>query len=102
MTTDDKQLVLAIQLEEYRAWSYAALVAELERTRRERDCLAHLEETFADGAEYQMEFNIFWDDKPGGDVRVCGDLNMMPHIPPYTSDVTDSFIMRCDGSFVGE
>ena len=54
---------------------------------------------FDDGTEYQMEFNVFWVDKRGGNVRVCGDITaaqqrpLFGFIPVYTSDATDSFII---------
>lgn len=106
MDTDDKRLVLAQRLAEFRTWSYEALVAKIEDG-LVHDCLAHFEETFFDGTGYQMEFNVFWDGEDGGDVRVFGDLNADPHLPipgtgVYLSQVTDSFIMRSDGRFVGE
>ena len=108
MDTDDKHLLLAEHLAEFRAWSYDALAAEIDRTRKEHDCLYHTEGVFDDGTEWQMEFNVFWDDKRGGDVRVCGDISTEPQrrllriLPIYLPDVTDSFIMAPDGSFVGE
>lgn len=108
MDVDDKRLLLAEHLDEFRRWSYESLVAEIDRTRHEHDCLRHTEGVFTDATQYQMEFNAFWDDKRGGDVRVCADLTAAPQrpmlgfLPIFMSDVTDSFIMRGDGSFVGE
>lgn len=108
MDTDDKQLLLAEHLDEFRRWSYESLVVEIERTRIEHACLRHTEGVFGDGTEYQMEFNVFWDDKHGGDVRVCGDLTTAPQrpmlglLPVFTPDIVDAFIMRPDGTFVGE
>lgn len=108
MEIDDKQFVLASQLDEFRRWPYEALAAEIARTRAGHDCLAFIEGVFADGTAYQMEFNVFWDDKPGGDLRVCADLTTEPRkpwldfLPVSTPDITDSFIMRSNGSFVDE
>ena len=107
MDINDKRLLLAEHLDEFRKWTYETLAAEIERTENENDCLRHTEGTFVDGTEYQIEFNVFWDDRRGGDVRVCADLTTEPQcptlgfLPIYTPDVTDSFIMRRDGSFVG-
>jgi hypothetical protein len=106
MKLDEKRKALALRLAEFRSRSYQALVAEI-NDRSPHDCLAHFEETFPDGTGYQMEFNVFWDDEEGGNVRVLGDLNADPHLPipgtmVYLSQVTDSFIMAPDGSFVGE
>lgn len=108
MDTEEKQFLLAQYLDEFRKWKYEALVAEIDRTQNEHDCLRHIEGVCADGTEYQMEFNVFWDGKRGGDVRVCGDISTAPQnpvlgfVPAYTSDATDSFIMAPDGRFVGE
>ena len=108
MDADDKRHLLAKYLAQFRRWTYRALVAEIGRTRRNHDCLHHIEGTFEDGTKYQIEFNVFWDDKHNGDVRVMGDITTEPQrpllgfLPVYTSDATDSFIMARDGSFVDE
>ena len=108
MNSDDKRTVLAEHLAEFRDWSYESLAAEIDRTRKAHDCLRHTEGVFDDGTEYQLEFNVCWDDKRGGDVRVFGDISTEPQrrllwiLPIYLSDFTDSFIMAPDGSFVGE
>lgn len=92
-------------LEEVRAWGYAQLAERVERDHGAHDCLEHVEGIAPDGTVYQMEFNVFWDDKRYRDVRVCGDLSAEPQRPllgfisVYTSDVTDSFIMSPDGRF---
>ena len=108
METDAKRLVLAKHLEEIRSWTYESLATEIDRTRREHDCLKSGQGVFADGKEYHIELNVFWDDQIGGDVRVCGDLATIPQrpllgfLPVFIPDVTDSFIMRRDGTFVDE
>ncbi|QDV61102.1 hypothetical protein [Crateriforma conspicua] len=108
MDADDKRKVLADRLAEFRDWSYDTLAAEIDRTRKAHDCLHHTEGVFGDGTEYQLEFNVFWDDKRGGDIRVCGDISTEPQrrlfriLPIHLPDATDSFIMAPDGSFVGE
>ena len=108
MTKDEMQSILANHLARFRTWSYERLAEHVERDRRDHDCLDHCEGTAPDGTTYQMEFNAFWDDKPHGDIRVCGDLSADPQkrrlrfLPVYTPDVTDSFIMSPDGRFVGE
>ena len=108
MNTDEKRFLLAKHLEAFRLWTYESLSAEIDRTRHEHDCLQHLQGVHSDGTEYQLEFNVVWDDRKDGDLRVCGDLATIPQqpllgfIPVYSPDVTDSFIMRRDGTFVGE
>jgi hypothetical protein len=53
-----------------------------------------------DGNEYQLEAEVFWDGKQGGDLRVmvAGDDGGWRAFKP----LADSFIMASDGSFVGE
>jgi len=85
--------VLAVQLGRYRRRSYAALralIGEIE---------AYEIET-PDGLAYQIEIQVFWDDKPGGDIRVGGavdDGGWRAYAP-----LTDDFIISPDGSFVDE
>lgn len=108
MSKDEKTAMLAEHLAKFRKWPYAQLAEAVDRTRQERDCLEYVELTAPDGTRVSMEFNVFWDDKAGGDVRIAGDLAanglkpLLGFIPIFTPDVTDSFIMRPDGSFVGE
>lgn len=52
------------------------------------------------GALYQVEVQVFWDDAPGGIVRVQGSVDDggWRAFAPWTDD----FLVRSDGSFVGE
>ena len=108
MTKEQMSEVLSVHLARIRSWSYFSLAERVESDRRNHDCLEHVEGVSSDGTPYQMEFNAFWDDKPHGDIRVCGDLSAEPQrrllgfFPIYMPHVTDSFIMSPDGSFVGE
>jgi hypothetical protein len=54
----------------------------------------------ADGKKYQLEAEVFWDGKKGGDIRVIvmGADGGWRAFKPLTSD----FVMAPDGSFVGE
>jgi hypothetical protein len=52
------------------------------------------------GAEYQLEVQVFWDQKTGGNVRVIGSIDdggLRAFFP-----LTNSFITAPDGTFVGE
>ena len=52
------------------------------------------------GAQYQVEVQVFWDDKLQRNIRVIGGIDdggWRAFLP-----LTDSFIMSPDGSFVGE
>jgi hypothetical protein len=53
------------------------------------------------GDEYQVEIFAFWDDKPGGEIRVCfaiDDGHVVSARCPYCEDL----IISPDGEFVGE
>ena len=102
MSKDEMRAILSERLSKYRLWSYAQLAE------REGDSLEHVDGIASDGTAYFMELEVFWDDKPGGNIRVIGNLSAEPQkpllgfLPIYLSDVSDSFIMSPDGRFVGE
>jgi hypothetical protein len=53
-----------------------------------------------DGKQYQLEAQVFWESKKGGDLRVmvaADDKGWRAFQP-----LTNGFIMAPDGSFVGE
>jgi hypothetical protein len=108
MTKDEINEMLGARLASYLTWAYAALAERVLSDNRKGDCLDHFEGVGSDGTEYQFEFNAFWDDKPHGDIRVCGSLSAEPQkrllgfLPIHTPDLTDSFIMSPDGSFLDE
>jgi hypothetical protein len=108
MNKDEMHEILAMHLATFRSWTYASLAERVEIDNCNGDCLEHIEGIGSDATEYQLEFNAFWDDKPHGDIRVCGSLSAEPQrrllgfLPIYTPDLTDSFIMSPDGSFVDE
>jgi hypothetical protein len=55
-----------------------------------------------------MEFDVLWDDKARGDIRLCGSFWAYPRkrllglLPIYVPDVNDDFIMSPDGRFIDE
>jgi len=59
MDTDEKRLLLAKSLEEFRSWTYESLAKEIDRTRREHECLQYRQGVFADGTEYKLGFMCF-------------------------------------------
>jgi hypothetical protein len=108
MTQDELRNILSEHLAKFRERSYARLAERVERDQATGGYLEHLEAVAPDGTEYQMAFLAAWDGKRHGDVRVLGDLSVIPQmrllgfLPVYLTDVTDSFIMSPDGRFVGE
>jgi hypothetical protein len=108
MTKTEMSEILANHLAKYHQWSYEQLAEKiptgswLEPT----DCLEHIEGTSEDGTEYQIEFNVMWNDKPNEELRVDGSLYTEPQkpllgiIPLYSPEVTDCLIMSKDGRFL--
>jgi len=54
----------------------------------------------ASGSRYQYEIQVFWDGKPGGELRVIGAID--DGGARAFSPLTDDFIMATDGDIVGE
>jgi hypothetical protein len=71
---------------------YARLVEKIGKTEH-KEFVAH------DGNRYQIETEVLWDSKRGGDilVMVCADGGGVSAFLP----VSDSFVMTPDGSLIG-
>ena len=85
--------ILAEQLERYRSMSYSRLLGLMGDPQ-------NLEVPGASGTQYGMEFEVFWDNEPKKDLRVIGSIDDGGW--SSLSPISDSFIMREDGTFVGE
>ena len=70
MDKSEAQKILGEQLARFSHRSYSELVPLVESGHVE-----HLEIHGASGAKYQVEVQFFWDDKPGGVVRVFGSID---------------------------
>jgi len=79
---------------QYRPKSYAEWVACIGQ-----DALA-LEVKDADGREYQVEIEAFWDGSPGGSVRVLFSIDDGGW--SAFSPVCDSFLIVADGTSTGK
>jgi hypothetical protein len=69
-------------------------------TRRLSAPAVHVERVGASGTKYQIQIECFWDNRPGGNIRVMGsidDRGWRAFIP-----VARDFIKAPDGWFVGE
>jgi hypothetical protein len=94
----DKALALAIlgkELAAFREKSYSELVSMIDREPNQSE-----ERSAPSGALYYVEMQVFWDDKPGGDVRVMGSIDdggLRAFVP-----LSVSFVMGPSGVFVGE
>lgn len=108
MSKDEMREILTEQLNRFRTWTYAQLAERVEQDRRDKECLEHIEGIAADGTAYQIEFQAFWDDRPGGAIRVHGSFSAEPQkpflgfLPLYSSDVDESFLLDPAAHFLGE
>src|SRR5262245_7346151 len=104
MDVAEKHRILAEQMVKFRAWSYEQLAARIGTTPH----LDIVEGTASDGTPYFMDFDVFWDDRPNGNVRVMGNFwgqqgrKLLGFLPIFRPDLSDDFIMRPDGGFVGD
>ena len=95
MNNSEARQVLLEHLACYRTKSYAELLALL--TAKQVDTL---EVRGPSGTDYQLEFEFFWDAKPGGDIRVWGTIDdgrWRAFCP-----LVESFILSPQEAFVGE
>jgi len=94
MNNEEALQVIEEELAIFRAESYDYLVQRI--SAGSLDC----ERSAASGAKYQVQVQFFWDDRPGGNIRVMGsidDVGWREFLP-----LSRSFIKSADGSFVGE
>lgn len=93
MNHEEATSVLARVMQVYRKKKYSDLVRFLDQT-------THLEMDGPSGAKYQLEIQVVWDHEPNTDLRVIGSVDdgSWRALAP----VSDSFILRPDGTFVGE
>jgi hypothetical protein len=108
MNKQEAKAILAQQVARLRQQSYSQLRRYLSKERLRLGPFSFgggentevVEVAGKSGAEYQIEIEAVWDDKPDGNLRVIvgiddGGLRAF-------SPLTESFIIAPDGSFVGE
>jgi hypothetical protein len=94
MNKEEAKEILKIELEKFREKSYQELKNDLGKP------ITYGIKT-PNGVEYQVEIEIFWDDKPDNNLRVMGaidDGGFLSSIHP----ISDSFIISPSGNFIGE
>ena len=93
MDKDEAGEILARTLSDLRTRSYDDLRSMMETVRTETV-------ESPSGAVYQIEIQVFWDDKPEQDLRVMGSIDDggLSALRP----LSDDFIIAPDGSLVGE
>lgn len=85
--------VLSEEMERYRKRSYEELKTLIGK-------VDAYETKAVSGTAYQLEIQVFWDGKPGGDLRVIGSIDdggWRAFVP-----LTDDFILTPQGEFIGE
>jgi len=53
-----------------------------------------------DGAHYQIEIEVFWDNRRGGDIRVLGSVN--DGHSHAAAPVTEDFVITPSGTFLAK
>jgi len=94
MDSIEARAILAAELARYRAKSYV----ELQRLLGNIDVL---EVRGGSGTVYQIEIEVVWDGRPFRDLLVMGGIDD-GSLRAAFGPLIDSFIVRPDGSFVGE
>ena len=93
MNNEEARSLLVRELETYRGKTCADLLPLLDETE-------HVEINGPSGVTYQVDIYAVWDGKPNGDLRIFGaidDSGWRAFVP-----LTDCFILRPNGTFVGE
>ncbi len=93
MEKEEARTILQDRIGRYRRLSYDELKARIGDVETE-------EVTAPSGRWYQLESQVFWDDQPGGDVRVIVSIHdggLRAFVP-----LTEDFIQAPTGRFVPE
>jgi hypothetical protein len=94
MDKEEARSVLREHLRTHRARSYADLTANIGNA----GCV---EVTGPSGLKYQIEVDVLWDHKPGGNIGVMAGIDDGT-FRAALSPLIDSFIKAPDGTFVDE
>ena len=94
MNKSEAAAVLKHHIGQYRGKSYEKLITLVGNVQ-----VHEVEGIF--GASYTLEFDVVWDDKSKGDIRVIGAIDDGT-LRNAISPLSDDFILTPDGRFVGE
>jgi hypothetical protein len=89
----EARAILHTHLDEWRRRTYAELANDVGQLRQ-------FEAVGRSGAQYQVNVEIRWDDKPNGAIRVLVDIDDGGWRAVFP--LSDDFIVGPDGRFVGE
>jgi hypothetical protein len=93
MNNEEAITLLEQELARFRDEPYADLVNRM-------SVGSHFDRAGPSGTNYQVEIEVFWEDRPGGNILVMGSIDdggWRAFVP-----LNRSFIKAPDGSFVGE
>jgi hypothetical protein len=93
MDNHEAKILLQKTLEQFRQYSFKELQASIGN-------IFTFQVDGGSGVQYQIEVEAFWDGKPGQDIMVVGAIDDGGW--RAFSPLSDSFIIRPDGTFVGE
>lgn len=91
MNKDEAKAILSNQLKSFTTRSYSELAAFIDKP-------VNVEIAGPSGTKYGIEINVFFDSKPGGDLRVIGSIDdggWRAFVP-----LSDALIMKPDGDLV--
>jgi len=91
MDTAEAKAILANELSDFTARSYNKLVASIAHT-EVKNLVGQ------SGANYQVEFDVFWDSKPDGNLRIMASIDDGGW--RAFKPLSDSRIMRPDGTLL--
>lgn len=93
MDKHEAGVILDAHLESIRSLPYSDLILLIEKNASQNSVLIG-----PSGTKYYVEVQAFWDDRPGGNVRILGSIDDggIRAFAPLTRD----FIKCSDGSFV--
>jgi hypothetical protein len=93
MDNIEAKKVLAEEMARYRAMPYAELILLLDQNK-------HIDTVSSSGTNFQIDVQVMWDDESKGALRIVGviDDGGWRAFAPLTAD----FILRPDGTFIGE
>jgi len=93
VNNEEAGAILRDHLQTYRRRSYSELVALLGKPQVTKT-------DGPSGAKYQVEVEVHWDDRPGGNIRVLGAID--DGGPRAFKPLTHDFILAPDGVFITE
>jgi hypothetical protein len=93
MDNNEAKILLQKTLEQFRQYSFKELQASIGN-------IFTFQVDGESGVQYQIEVEAIWDGKPGQDIIVLGAIDDGGW--RAFSPLSDSFIIRPDGTFVGE